>query len=165
MTPVTTADGNPLATLLAQTGADRVTLRLDVVGMNYPCIAEHVASGVPLMRTDQSIDQRAAATAQWVARNRRVLVQPDLEGADPAPPAALISVYHVRAQMLAPVLDAGVVAGWVSVHSQRGRPWSAAESEAIEHAAASVAADLDHWYAGTWQRPVAPPPPPYGPVP
>jgi hypothetical protein len=65
--------------------------------------------------------------------------------------------------MLAPVLDAGTVVGWVSVHSQRERSWSAADSLAAERSAATVAADLAHWYGATWQRPAESPPPPFGP--
>ena len=59
-----------LADLLATTGADRVTLRLDVAGLNYPCVAECTAPGVVPLQTDTSIDQRAAATATWMATHR-----------------------------------------------------------------------------------------------
>lgn len=156
-----------LGDVLTKTGADRVTLRLDVAGMNYPCVAEATAPGVVSIRADNSIDQRGAATATWVAVNRRTLVQPDLDDAVPAPPAGLLQVYSVKAQMLSPVLvsaDEGeAVAGWISVHSLRQRPWSGPEIDALEAAASAVAADLDPWYGTTWQRPAVTPAPPYGP--
>src|SRR3954464_7982323 len=106
-----------LADLLTTTGADRVTLRLDVAGLNYPCIVEHRAAGVPSMQGDASIDQRAGATSSWMARHRTVLIQPTLEGSVPAAPQGLVDGYGVRAQMLAPAIVDGSVAGWVSVHS------------------------------------------------
>jgi hypothetical protein len=48
--------------------------------------------------------------------NRRVLVQPHFSEA-PFPPPALVEVYGVNAQILAPILDGEALVGWVSVHS------------------------------------------------
>lgn len=129
-----------LATLLADTGAMRVTLRLNVPGMNFPCAGEVAAEGVALISEDNSLDQRGAATASWVADHRRVLVQPDVHQAESPPPQALIDAYGVHAQMLAPVVVNGAWAdgdlvGWVSVHSGVTRPWSPDDIVAITSAA------------------------------
>ncbi|MBL7494659.1 GAF domain-containing protein [Frankia sp. AgB1.9] len=123
--------------------ADRVTLRLDTPGMNFPCAAESTAPGVRAMSTDNSLDQRGAATAQWIMATRQVLVQPDLTAMDPAPPRPLMDVYGVRAQMLAPVVVADAVAGWLSVHSLQPRPWTEDDAAAIEAAAVEAARRID----------------------
>lgn len=113
-----------VAAVREQTSAARVTLRLDVAGANFPVIAEALDDGAASIRSDNSLDQRGAATAQWVMRTRQVLVQNDCHLAESPPPAALLEAYQVRAQMLAPVLIEGAVAGWVSVHSTVARDWS-----------------------------------------
>jgi maleate isomerase len=127
--------GPALESLRIGTGADRATLRLDVPGMNFPCVAESCGSGVRAISADNSLDQAAAGTAQWIARTHRVLVQPDLSVADPAPPQALLDTYGVRAQMLAPVVVAGELTGWISLHSGTPRAWTPEQALAIEMAA------------------------------
>ncbi|ADP81163.1 GAF domain-containing protein [Pseudofrankia inefficax] len=128
--------------------ADRVTLRLDTPGMNFPCAAESTAPGVRAMTTDNSLDQRGAATAQWIMATRQVLVQPDLTAVDPAPPQPLMDVYGVRAQMLAPVVVADVVTGWLSAHSLRPRPWTEDDAATIKAAATVTAQRIDEVRAG-----------------
>ena len=72
-----------------------------------------------------------APTHVLIIARKEILVQPNCETAEPRPPAALIEVYGVRAQMLAPVMGEDAVIGWVSVHETRGqRNWTA--HEAIE---------------------------------
>ena len=110
-----------LAALLDATHGSRSTLRIDDAArgwsVDYVC-AEAVQPGVKSLRGDGSIDQRAAATVHWMARHRRNLVQPDLtNNPDPAPPAALMSAYAAKAQLLGPLLAKdGYLAGWISVH-------------------------------------------------
>lgn len=128
--------------------ADRVTLRLDTPGMNFPCAAESAAPGVRAISADNSLDQRGAATARWIVATRRVLAQPDLSVADPPPPRPLLDAYGVRAQMLAPVVVDDAVAGWLSVHSLRPRPWTDDDASAIEAAAAETARQIDEVRAG-----------------
>jgi GAF domain-containing protein len=131
--------------LLADTAASRTTIRLERPDAIFPIVAEAVAPGVPsLLGGDGVGDLRAAATFQWLDRERRVLVQDDLENADPAPPVALIQAYGARAQMLAPVLDGERLLGIVSVH-QSGRPraWSEVDLRAIEDAARDVLSALE----------------------
>jgi GAF domain-containing protein len=88
-------------------------------------------------------DLRAAKTFQWLDRERRVLVQDELERADPAPPAELIQAYGAKAQILAPVLEGERLAGIVSVHQSGGpRAWTDADVQAIEQAAQDVLREL-----------------------
>jgi maleate isomerase len=127
--------------LLAELVVSRVTLRLDTPGRNFPAVAEAVAQGVDPIIQDDSLDQRNAPTAQWIIIRKEILVQPNCETAEPRPPAALIEVYGVRAQMLAPVIGEGAVIGWVSVHETRGqRNWTAHEVDAIRKAALAAGA-------------------------
>ncbi|MGE0237273.1 MAG: M20/M25/M40 family metallo-hydrolase [Parvibaculaceae bacterium] len=121
----------------------RVTLRLDVAGKNFPALGESVAEGAASIRQDESLDQRGAATAQWVMRNRKILVQPDFTTSGVDAPGPLIKAYGVKAQMLAPVLSGGEVVGWVSIHSARPRDWTAADEKLATIAANQCAADLD----------------------
>jgi maleate isomerase len=138
MTPL----GDQLASicdhLLWETGADRTTVRLDAAELGLTVdvtAAEAVANGTPSIAADSSLDQRALDTVRWLAANRRVLVQPDFSEA-PFPPLALVQVYGVNAQILAPVLGGDRLVGWVSVHSTHPRPWSDDDVAAAERAAA-----------------------------
>jgi maleate isomerase len=131
-----------LAQLLASTSASRTTLRLDDAQHGFhvdDVAAEALAAGQNSLRGVTSINQRAAATAQWVEMNRRLLVQEDLSQGEPRPPEALVRLYGVRAQMLAPIERDGRLAGWISVHeARRARHWSAPEQEAVLQAAQQV---------------------------
>ncbi len=127
--------------LLHEVGASRVTLRLDTPGKNFPAVAEAIADGVAPIRQDDSLDQRNAPTAQWIMARKEILVQPNCGTAEPRPPQALIDVYGVRAQLLAPVLEDGDVVGWVSVHETRGqRQWTAHEVDSVRSAALEIEA-------------------------
>ena len=130
--------------LLATTGASRITIRVRDGRGDYPIVAEAVAPGVPSLLGGEGVgDLRAAATFQYLERERCLLVQEDLEHADPAPPAALIHAYGARAQMLAPVLDGDEIVAIVSVHQSGGpRAWTPEDVRAIEDAAAEVARRL-----------------------
>jgi maleate isomerase len=124
-----------LAELLSATKASRTTLRIDDAqhGFHVDDVAgEAVAQGQNSLRGVTTINQRAAATAQWVEKNRRLLVQDDLSQGDPRPPEALIRLYGVRAQMLAPIEREGRLDGWISVHEARHpRHWSSDEQQAV----------------------------------
>lgn len=110
-----------LAVLMHEARGSRTTLRIDDAArgwsVTYPC-AEAVQPGVKPLKHEGSINQRGAATAQWMEKNRRYLIQPDLiNSPDPAPPAALMSVYAAKAQLLVPLVNkADEMQGWISVH-------------------------------------------------
>jgi maleate isomerase len=135
-----------LADLLTAIGASRTTLRLDDSRYGFhidDVVAEALAPGENSLRGQTSINQRAAATAQWVERNRRLLVQSDLSTGEPRAPDALIRLYGVRAQMLAPVERQGRLDGWISVHEARGpRSWSEQDQAALSNAVDQVLREL-----------------------
>lgn len=125
--------------LQAELGVSRVTLRLDLPGRNFPAVAEARDEGVAAIRHDETLDQRNAPTARWLMEYHEMLVQPDCATADPPPPAALMDVYGVRAQVLSPLVEDGCVTGWISVHETRGRRhWTAHELAAIREATHAI---------------------------
>ena len=131
-----------LSELIKTIGASRTTLRLDETKYGFhidDVVAEAVAPGERSLRGQTSINQRAAATAQWVEKNRRLLVQSDLSVGEPRAPDALIKLYGVRAQMLAPVEREGRLDGWISVHEARGpRNWTEQDQAALRKAVEDV---------------------------
>jgi len=134
-----------LAALLKATHGSRSTLRIDDKdrgwNVDYVC-AEALQPGVRSLRGEGSIDQRAAATVQWMVKHKRTLVQSDLTNdPDPAPPSALLSVYAAKAQLLGPLLERhGYLAGWISVHYVDGKHAITADEErAMDQARADVA--------------------------
>lgn len=132
------------AELRADTGGDRTTLRVDLPAAGCTvdtCAAESHGPSVRSIRRDPSLPQRRLDTVRWIEEHRTVLVQPDFT-TPPHPPQALIDVYGVRAQMLAPVLHDGGMVGWLSVHGVAERAWSAADERAITSAARKVEAML-----------------------
>jgi GAF domain-containing protein len=129
--------------LLLETGASRTTLRLDRPGAVFPVVAEALAPGIGSIAGDTSIDLRASPTFQFLDRERRLLVQPDLLDSDPAPPPELIEQYGARAQIVAPIVRDERLAGLVSVHySPAAREWTAEDVAAVERATAQVHAEL-----------------------
>jgi maleate isomerase len=128
--------------LLSATRASRSTFRVDLPEENATVaipLAESLAPGVPTMMNDGSLDQRGAATAKWVDKHRKILVQDDISVADPPPPIELTTIYGAKAQMLAPVEADGALIGWVSVHYlPSARTWTPDDVAAIGAAAARI---------------------------
>jgi maleate isomerase len=136
-----------LGELLRATESSRTTLRVDwpKLGFHVNDVAgEALAPGEKSLRGQTGINQRAAATVQWLDRERRLLIQDDFTTADVPPPPALIEVYGAGAQMLAPVIRNDALQGWVSVHYS-GVPhhWSGTDVKAIETAALRVRELID----------------------
>jgi maleate isomerase len=136
-----------LQQLRDQVMASRVTLRLDAPGRGFhvdDVAAEALTAGVRSLRRQTSIDQRAAGTIRWLERERRVLVQDDLRGVDPAPPPELVALYGTTAQMLGPLVRGGALVGWISVHYNDGpRRWTPADVAALERAITALHRELD----------------------
>jgi maleate isomerase len=134
-----------LISLLAATGASRATLRLDdeTLGLHSDdVVAEALAPGEESMRGAGGINHRAAETAQWLERHRRLLVQNNFD-TGPVAPEKLRVHFGVKAQMLAPVIRGGRLDGWVSIHEAKGkRDWSDADKDAIMEAAHAVVDEL-----------------------
>jgi maleate isomerase len=136
-----------LADLLAEIDASRTTLRLDdaTLGFSVADVAgeAHLETEKSL-RGQTSINQRAAPTAQWIEQYRRLLVQNDFSVRALRPPEALLRLYGVKAQMLAPVIREGRLDGWVSVHeTRRGRKWSRRDQAAVVRATERVLQALE----------------------
>jgi maleate isomerase len=133
-----------LEDLREATAASRVTLRLDTPGKVFPVAGEVTAPGIRSIRDATEIDLRAAKTFQYLEQQQKLLIQDDCEqGTFPAP-RELIELYGVKAQMLAPVVRDGRLAGIVSVHyAPAVRKWSATDITALEDAVTSVHALLD----------------------
>ena len=131
-----------LANLLGEIDASRTTLRLDDAALGFSVADVAGEAHLPTeksLRGQTSINQRAAATAQWVEQHRRLLVQNDFSVRALRPPEALLQLYGVKAQMLAPVIREGRLDGWVSVHeTRRTRKWSRKEQAATITAAMHV---------------------------
>lgn len=135
-----------LADLLAEIDASRTTLRLDDAALGFS-VAD-VAGEARLateksLRGQTSINQRAAPTAQWIEQYRRLLVQNDFSVRALRPPEALLRLYGVKAQMLAPLIRDGRLDGWVSVHETRPRKWSRTDQAAVVTAAERILQALE----------------------
>jgi maleate isomerase len=127
--------------LRADVAGSRTTLRIDIsvwgVDVDTP-IAEATSAEAASIR-GATLDQRSLLTVQHLNHERKMLVHNDCTTADPPPPKALLDVYGVKAQMLAPLVRDDHLAGWLSVHyTLSPRVWSAADVEALEHAVAKV---------------------------
>ena len=134
--------------LLRSTDASRTTLRLDLPDQydGFDVVAaEALAPGVRSISDDTSIrNLRGTSTVRFLEEQRRPLVQNDCLADDLAPPLELIELYGVRAQMLAPIVREGRLAGVISVHYVPGpRQWSAEDIAALREAAERVQRELD----------------------
>ena len=110
-------------------------------GRELPGGCRVVRARCAIHQTRQLDDQRNAASARWSLKEGRVLVVDDALTADPAPPAAIVNVYGLRAFMLAPLArkDASGLIGWISVHENSGpRRWTEAEVGAVQAAVERV---------------------------
>jgi maleate isomerase len=129
--------------LRAALGTTRTTLRLDTPGAVYPVVAESCAPGVRSIRSETAIDLRAAPTFKFLERELRDLIQDNCADADDAPPPELLALYGVKAQMLAPIVRDGRLAGILSVHEASSvRHWTDAEVALLDDAAARINAEL-----------------------
>jgi maleate isomerase len=130
-----------METLLAQTTGDRTTLRLEGSDGLFAVVAEAVGDGAWAIAGDSSVDLRKAETVRWLMRERKPLIQDDLEDADPPVPRELIDVYGARAQMLGPLVKDDRLVGIISVHRLSGPGhWSDEEQSALAQACAAVEA-------------------------
>ena len=138
-----------LARLRDRTGACRTTLRFESAELGFrvdDVCAESVREGLNSLKGETSIDQRRGVAFQWLDRHRRVFVERDCLNAAPevAPEREVIEIYGVRAEMVAPLIEAGRLAGAVSVHYTRGaRDWTALEIATVESACKEILGILD----------------------
>jgi len=125
--------------LLTATNASRVTLRMALHGKDFPVVAEEVAPGVSSIRLDGSRNLTNAPTVEYLVERQENLIQDDCLSAEVRPPAELLELYGVKAQMLGPVLRDRQLIGIVSVHYTPGsRHWTGEEIEALDRAVRAV---------------------------
>jgi maleate isomerase len=128
-----------LEELLRKTGASRTTLRLDRPDADFPVVAEALGPGTRSIRGEARIAVRDSGTFRFFERERRPLIVNDCRASDPPTPEALMEFYGVRAEMLAPLVEAGAIVGIVSVHYAPGpRQWTALEIGALDDARQSI---------------------------
>ena len=136
-----------LADLLGEIDASRTTLRLDDAALGFSVADVAGEAHLPTeksLRGQTSINQRTAATTQWIEQHRRLLVQNHFSARALRPPEALLQLYGVKAQMLAPVIREGRLDGWVSVHeTRRARKWSKKDQAATIAAAGRILKALE----------------------
>jgi len=131
--------------LLLETGASRAMLQLAAPGGGLPSVAEAVTHGARQIRNDGSDGELFEAPAfQQLERENKIVVQDDLERADPPVARALIDRYGARAQVLAPLVHGDRLTGIISVHHALGpRRWEAHDIEAVRKAQAAALAALE----------------------
>jgi maleate isomerase len=137
-----------LEELLRSTCTSRTTLRLDLPDQGFgldTVTAEALAPGVRSISDDTSIrNLRGTSTVRFLEEQRRPLVQNDCLADDLGPPPELIELYGVRAQMLAPIVREGRLAGVISVHYvPEPRQWSAEDIAALRETVERVQRELD----------------------
>jgi GAF domain-containing protein len=128
-----------LRELLDRTGASRVTLRQDLPGdYRFPVTHETLAPGVGSLMEERTVDLSNQPVALEVAAGRQV-VQHDCATAydDPAFHRMREAYGGLAAQIVAPVVQDGAVAGIVSLH-QLGSPRQWTEDEIAACAAAAA---------------------------
>jgi GAF domain-containing protein len=131
-----------LRTLLAETGASRVTLRRGRSGdYAFPVTDEALAPGVASLREERSVDLSTQPVALEVRRRRQV-VQDDCRAAydDPAFQRMLDTYGGLAAQIVTPVVERGEVAAILSVHQlATPRRWTEEDAKACRRAADRIA--------------------------
>lgn len=125
--------------LREKTGGSRTTLRMDIPEYNCEVnrvTAESLAPGIPSLRPNTSLNQRAIDTMRYMEKVGVALIQPDTINAPVQPPKALMQVYGVKAQMLIPLMVGADAMAWISVHYVPStREWSEADIAALHEAA------------------------------
>jgi GAF domain-containing protein len=134
-----------LEQLLHETGASRVTLRVDVPGPTaYPVVEEVLAAGVGSLRGETSVHLPTQPVVLEVREGRQV-VQDDCATAydDPSYQAMLRAYGGLASQIVTPVVVDGSVKAILSLHQlERPRVWSEHEIAQATRAAELVGALL-----------------------
>ena len=132
-------------TLLLDAGASRTMLQLAAPGGGFAIVAEAVTRGARQIRNDPPVDELLEAPAfKQLELDREILVQDDIERAEPALAQAFIDRYGARARILAPVVQGDRLAAVISVHHAPGtRRWEAHDVEAVRRAQAAALAALE----------------------
>ncbi|HEV2008113.1 MAG TPA: GAF domain-containing protein [Burkholderiales bacterium] len=127
-----------IADLRAKTNASRATLRLEDAERGFQIdgvVAESFASGTKPIAAETSLQQRNLLTAEYLRQHRQVLVQNDCVNASLRFPDELMRIYGTKAQMIAPIVRADNMMGWIAVHhDEPARQWTREDVVALEAA-------------------------------
>lgn len=130
--------------LLDETRATRITIRLaDPEDPYFPVKGEATVDGFPSLKGTVNDKLLTAPTFLWVKNNLgELLVQDDVLTSEPVFPD-LVEIYGIRAQVLAPVIRNGELAGLISVHWADGpRHWTETEFAALRHTSEKLHEEL-----------------------
>jgi GAF domain-containing protein len=130
-----------LETLLAETGASRVTLRRDLPGdYAFPVTNEALAPGAASLRAERTVDLKTQPVVAELQKGRQV-VQDDCRAAfaDPVFHRMLDAYGGLAAQIVTPIFCDGRLRAIVSLHQLRStRHWTEEEIVAASRAAERV---------------------------
>jgi GAF domain-containing protein len=130
-----------IATLRAEVGVDRCTLRLDVPGQYFPVVHESLKAGARTLIGDREVSLQGQPVVEAILSGAAQVVQPDTATAsdDPAFQAMLRHYGGLGAQIVTPVREQGSLLGIISLHHLGGpREWSEREKDAAFEAAELV---------------------------
>ena len=135
-----------LESLLAATGASRVTLRQETPGEVFPVTHEALAPGVGSLVGVETPNMAGQPVVLRVAQGQQV-VQDDCgaEFTDDGPFHAMLELYGgMRAQIVTPIVRGGRTVAVVSLHQLgRTRSWSDAEIALCRRTAGRIGELLD----------------------
>lgn len=136
-----------IADLRAKTNASRATLRLEDAERGFQIdgvVAESFASGTKPIAAETSLQQRNLLTAEYLRQHRQVLVQNDCVNASLRFPDELMRIYGTKAQMIAPIVRADNMMGWIAVHhDEPARQWTREDVVALEAAVDATQKAMD----------------------
>lgn len=130
-----------IATLRAQVGVDRCTLRLDVAGEYFPVVHESRTQRAATLIGDREVSLQGQPVVEAILAGADQVVQPDTSSAsdDPAFQAMLRHYGGLGAQIVTPVRERGHLLGIISLHHLGDpREWSVTEKDAAFEAAELV---------------------------
>jgi GAF domain-containing protein len=106
--------------------------------------AEARANGIGSTAGLAALAKRDSPTVVYLEQHRQLIVQHDCYEADVQPPPELMQLCGTKAQMMAPVVRAGSMVGWISVHYNPSvREWTGEDVAALEAALAAVHLELE----------------------
>jgi len=136
-----------LAELRAKTNATRAALRLEDAERGFhieDVVAESLAPGMEANVAETSLQQRNSLMAEYLRQHRQVLVHNDCLNASLQFPEELRRIFGTKAQMIAPIVRANKMVGWISVHqNESDRQWKPEDVVALEAAVEAAQNSMD----------------------
>lgn len=126
--------------LLLETDASRAMLQVAQPDGTFPIVAEAVRHGMQQIRNQAPSPELTGRSAfASLDKTQDIFVLNDVAQANPGLPPILLNSYGVKAQMLAPLVLGGRLAGVLTVHHALGpRQWAAGDLGAVRKAKSNV---------------------------